>query len=231
MRGLRRERVVNVVADVEGLVRSAAVEDFYQAVGSRFGIGDILDCDDCLEVAADLVAIERVIQFAPIASGENGELGSFRETRETGIAQEPFFLANIALTILTPVNFLVLLFYLVEGDIAAELVDPGSGKFPIVVEAGAIFPDVQLAEGDAFFGEEFYGLKRGQLEGAAHIYQNAIYVENYDGGIGLRSFEARGSGGFAAAGGIRNGSRSILRPSREYRRSRMRRQSRECRRM
>ena len=81
--GLRGERVVNIVADIESLVRVAAIQDLYQAVGSGLGIRNVFDRDDCFEVAADLVAIERVIQFVPVASGENGELGFFREASES----------------------------------------------------------------------------------------------------------------------------------------------------
>ena len=103
--GLRGERVVNIVADVESLVGRPAIQDLYQAVGSGLRISNVFDRDDCFEVAADLVAIERVIQFVPVASGENGELGFFREARESGIAQEPFFLANIATDYLGPSKF------------------------------------------------------------------------------------------------------------------------------
>ena len=59
--GLRGERVVNIVADIKGFAGCAAVQNFYEAVGSGFGIGDLFDGDDGFEVAADVVAIERVV--------------------------------------------------------------------------------------------------------------------------------------------------------------------------
>jgi hypothetical protein len=212
--GLRGERVVNIVADVEGFAWVATFENFYQAFGGGLGIGDVFDGDDGFEVAADVVVFKGVIQFVPVAPGENAELGFSREARKSGIAQEPFFFAHVPLAILAPVEFLELLFYFVEGDVCAQVVYPGGGKFPIVVEAGAIFPGVEFAQGDAFFGEKFHGLQGGKLEGVTRIHEHAIYIENYDGGVGLRELAARRSSGFATARGIRNGSRSILRKSR-----------------
>jgi hypothetical protein len=197
--GLRGERVVNIVADVEGFAWVATFKNFHQAVGGGLGIGDVFDGDDGFEVAADVVVFEGVIQFVPVAPGENAELRFLREARESGIAQEPLFFAHVSLAILAPVEFLEFLFYFVEGGVRAQVVYPGGGKFPIVVESGSIFPGVKFAQGDAFFGEKFHGLQGGELEGVARIHQDAIYIENYDGGIGFRVLAARRSSGFATA--------------------------------
>jgi hypothetical protein len=42
---------------------------------------------------------------------------------------------------------------LLEGYFETELVDPSGAELPVVVEAGAIFPGVKLAGGDAFICE------------------------------------------------------------------------------
>jgi hypothetical protein len=78
---------------------------------------------------------------------------------------------------------LKLSFDLFEVNVETEFLHPGGAEYPIVIEPGAIFPGMELAHGDWFFGEEPYGFNRGAMKRLARVNQDAVHVENDDSGI------------------------------------------------
>ena len=176
--GFGGERVVNIVAEVDGRLGRATGENFEQALRVGFRAGDVIGGDDAAEIFASFAAVEGVRHFVPNAAGEDSEFRFFCEALQAGARQKPFLASDEAIAIRSPIDFEEPLLHFCVLLLAAKRLDPSGRKFPIVVIAGKILPFVKLLVSDALAGEMADGLEDRFVKGFVDVDEDAIDIEN-----------------------------------------------------
>ena len=113
------------------------------------------------------------------AAGEERQRRDFRDSLQARARKYPFLAAHISVaSVLAPVDFNELPLHLFVAQIFAELIHPGVGELPIVVEPRPVLPAVKLRTSHALRRKQADCLKCGALKRAARIHQDAIHVED-----------------------------------------------------
>ena len=178
--GARCQGIVNAISHVDCVLRIALGKDADQAFGIGLGARHILDGDDVLEEAPDAATFQGMVEFGSGTASEDGQLRAPGEPLEVLAGQEPFFAGHVTRTVIAPIQLDELALYFFVFEFSTERLNPGRGKIPIVVEARLILPVLHLSAGHPLAGKELHGFQGGAMEGATHVHQNAVHVEDDD---------------------------------------------------
>jgi len=168
--------IVYGVAQIPGFAMWNFSADFVQTFGMRLGIRHVIHANDGLKCVF-CKTIERELRFPAEAAGKDGERVIFSQTIEEAFGGEPAFAENQTVIGIAQEDFLEAADHIVISHLLAEFLNHAVRELPVVIEAAAVFPDLDFVTGRFCSGEvQYRGLNGGAI-GFADVHENAVHIE------------------------------------------------------
>src|SRR5215472_6371020 len=140
-------------------------------------LSDVVRSDDRIEDCFR-EAVEREAGFPVKAAGEDRQGVVAREAVEKALGGNPAFAKDETVRAVAMENFLEVVDNVGVGGVAPTLANHGVGEMPVVVEASAVLPFLNLAAGRLVPCEMRDGGLYGGAIGFGDVHKNAIHVED-----------------------------------------------------